>query len=173
MRLTTLPAPVVLGGVAAVSVAAVATAATLQHTLGYPPCAWCVLQRLIFLVIAAAALLGVAWRSATGLRVSAALVIAIAASGMAAALWQHFVAAASLSCNLSLADKIIAGLGLDAQLPWLFAPMASCADAAVKLLGIYFEFYSLALFTAIAAVGIGLVACSFGRDRGGFSAATR
>ena len=93
MRLTTLPAHVVLAAIAAVSVAAVAIAATLQHALGYPPCAWCVLQRLIFLVIAAAALVGIAWRSPIGLRLSALLAFAIAACGMAAALWQHFVAA--------------------------------------------------------------------------------
>ena len=37
----------------------------------------------------------------------------LALSGIAAALWQHFVAAKSASCNLTLADKIISGLRLD------------------------------------------------------------
>ena len=169
-RIRALPQSAVLAGIAAVSVAAVAIAATIQHTLGYQPCAWCVLQRLIFLVIAAAAVLGLLWRSVTGQRLAGVLMASTATSGMAAALWQHFVAAASQSCDLSLADRIVAGLGLDAQLPWLFAAYASCADAAAKLLGIYFEFYSLTLFTLIAVASVWVLARSFNPA---FSAATR
>ena len=40
------------------------------------------------------------------------LVLGLSLAGIAAALWQHFVAAASESCNLTLAEKIISGLGL-------------------------------------------------------------
>ena len=169
-RLLALSSATVMAGIAAISVAAVAIAATIQHALGYQPCAWCVLQRLIFLVIAASALIGVMWRSTTGQRLAGVLMASTAASGMAAALWQHFVAAASQSCDLSLADRIVAGLGLDAQLPWLFAAYASCADAAAKLLGIYFEFYSLTLFTLIAVASVWVLARSFNPA---FSAATR
>ncbi len=67
-------------------------------------------------------------------------------AGVAAALWQHFVAATSDSCKLTLAERIISGLGLDGSLPEVFQPRASCADAAAKLLGVPYEFWSLALF---------------------------
>ena len=73
---------------------------------------------------------------------------------MAAALWQHFVAAASVSCNLTLADRVISGLGLDVLWPEVFAPMASCADAAATLLGVPYEFYSLTLFVMLAAAAV-------------------
>ena len=78
------------------------------------------------------------------------LVLLLALCGVAAALWQHFVAAASASCNLTLADKIVGALRLDALLPDVFSPRASCADAAVNLFGVPYDFWSLALFVLIA-----------------------
>jgi hypothetical protein len=56
-------------------------------------------------------------------------VLLLALAGIASAAWQHFYAAPSGSCNLTLADKIINGIGLDAMLPDVFAPRATCADA--------------------------------------------
>ena len=76
-------------------------------------------------------------------------IVALSLSGVAAALWQHFVAAASDSCKLTLAERIISGLGLDGSLPEIFQPRASCADAAVKLLGLHYEFWSLMLFVLL------------------------
>jgi len=134
-----------LWSIAALSLGAVGIALATQHLLGMEPCPWCILQRLIFVVIAAAALLGlVAGRTVAGL-----LVLALSLCGVAAALWQHFVAAASDSCKLTLAEKIISGLGLDGSLPEIFQPRASCADAAVKLLGLPYEFWSLGLFVLL------------------------
>lgn len=147
------PATGVLAGVAAVCVAAVAAALVSQHMFDMQPCPWCVLQRLIFLLIAVAALLGVAWRSRVGQRVAAAGVVLTSGLGIAAALWQHFVAAASASCNLTLADRILSTLTLDARFPAVFAAYASCADAKVNLFGLPYEFWSLGLFTGLAAVG--------------------
>jgi disulfide bond formation protein DsbB len=118
------------------------------------PCPWCILQRLIFVLIGALALLGLAWRGALGSAVVTLLVLLLAACGVAAALWQHFVAAASDSCNRTLAEKIISGLGLDGSLPEIFQPRASCADAAVKLLGVPYEFWSLGLFALLALLAL-------------------
>lgn len=139
-----------LAGTAAASVAAVGAAYYTQHVWNMQPCPWCVLQRVIFLAIAAAALVGLVWRSALGRRVGALLALALAGCGIAAALWQHFVAASSASCNLTLADRIVSGLGLDGRWPDLFMPMASCADAKVTLAGLPYEFWSLGLFVAAA-----------------------
>ena len=71
-------------------------------------------------------------------------------------MWQHFVAAASSSCKLTLADRIVSGLGLDAWAPEVFAPRASCADAAVDLLGLPYEFWSAGLFLAVGVVAAAL-----------------
>jgi disulfide bond formation protein DsbB len=132
-----------------VSLGAVGAALVSQHVFDMQPCPWCVLQRLIFVALALAALLGLLWRSLVGRRVAAALGIVLAALGAASALWQHAVAARSASCNLTLADRVIGALQLDALLPAVFAATASCADAAVQLLGLPYEYWSLALFSML------------------------
>ncbi|MFY7855560.1 MAG: disulfide bond formation protein B, partial [Rubrivivax sp.] len=128
-----------------------------QHVFDMQPCPWCVLQRLVFLAIAAVSLPALLLKSATARRVLAGAGVLLAGAGMAAALWQHFVSATSGSCNLTLADRIVAGLGLDGLWPEVFAAYASCADAAVKLLGVWYEFYSLGLFALLALVGLRLL----------------
>jgi disulfide bond formation protein DsbB len=144
-------------GVVVLSLGAVAAALWTQHALGMEPCPWCVLQRLIFVVMALVALPGLVWRRAFVQQVAALLVLGLGLSGIAAALWQHFVAAASDSCKLTLAERIISGLGLDGSLPEIFQPRASCADAAVKLLGLPYEFWSLMLFVLLGAMALRLL----------------
>lgn len=136
------------------SLAAVGAALVSQHAFDVQPCPWCVLQRLIFVALALAALLGLLWRSVAGSRVAAILAVVLAALGVAAALWQNQVAAQSASCNLTLADRIVSGLQLDALLPSVFAATASCADAAVRLFGLPYELYSLALFALLGLAAL-------------------
>jgi disulfide bond formation protein DsbB len=141
-----------LGAVAAVG--ALAAALVSQHVFDIQPCPWCVLQRLIFAVIALACAAGlVLQRSTLAQRIAGGAVILLAIEGVVAALWQHFVAAASASCNLTFADRVMNGLGLDGLMPEVFQARATCADAAVKLLGLPYEFYSLALFVVLGAAG--------------------
>lgn len=137
--------------------AAVGTALFTQHVLGMTPCAWCVLQRMIFLGIALVALPGFVLASSGVRRASALGVMVLAGCGVAAALWQHFVAASAVSCNLSLADRIVGATGLDAMLPDVFAAWASCADAKATLLGAPYEFYSLTLFTLLTLTSLAVV----------------
>jgi len=144
-------------GIAGLSLGSVAVALWTQHSLGMEPCPWCVLQRLIFVAIALAALLGLAWRSTLGQRLSAAGLALLGLCGVAAALWQHFVAAVSDSCKLTLAERIISGLSLDALLPEVFQPRASCAEAAVNLLGLPYEFWSLGLFVLLGLMTLVLL----------------
>jgi disulfide bond formation protein DsbB len=139
--------------IAALCVAALFAALVSQHRFDMQPCPWCVLQRLLFAAIALAALLGLAVR-----RVGAALALALAAGGAAAALWQHFVASKSQSCDLTLADRIVSDtLQLDRLLPDVFAVRASCADAAVDLLGVPYELWSLALYLLIGLLSAALL----------------
>lgn len=138
---------------AGTGLAAVAAALVSQHVFDMQPCPWCVLQRAIFVAIALAAVPGLMLRARWARQTSAVAMLVLAACGIAAALWQHFVAASSTSCNLTLADRIVSGLGLDAWLPQVFAAYASCADAAVKLAGLPYETYSLVLFLALGLIG--------------------
>lgn len=140
---------VLLGGVAAAGLLSVAVALATQHLMGMQPCPWCVLQRLLALAMAAAALVGLglhALRLQVLRSTLAAVAGLLAASGLAAALWQHFVAAQSTSCALSWADKLMTATGLDTWWPEVFAPMASCAEAKAVLLGLPYEAWSGALF---------------------------
>ena len=138
------------GLVALAAFGGVAAALVSQHVYAMEPCPWCVLQRLIFLVIGAFALIGLLWPGLVGRRLAATVVLLLALGGLAAALWQHFVSAASGSCNLTLADRIVSGLGLDNLLPDVFMARASCADAAVDLLGVPYAFWAAALFVLCA-----------------------
>ena len=151
------PTPFLLIGIAGLALAAVAAALVSQHGFDMQPCPWCVLQRLIFVAIGVVALLGLAWRAAIGQRVIAFVLLLLCGSGIAAALWQHFVAKASASCNLTLADRIVSGLRLDALLPDVFLATATCADAAVDLIGVPYEFWSLTLFIAIETAALWLL----------------
>jgi len=143
-----------LAAIALMSAGAVAAALVSQHVYDMQPCPWCVLQRAIFVVIALACVLGLLWRSAAGRVVSASLIFLLANAGAAAAAWQHFVAAKSASCNLTLADKIVSALKLDTLLPSVFSATASCADAAVNLLGVPYDFWALGTFAVLGLMGL-------------------
>ena len=143
--------------IAALCFGAVGVALVTQHGFDMQPCPWCVLQRLIFVIIGIVALLGLAWRSMLAQRVTLFVMLLLCGSGIAASLWQHFVAKASASCNLTLADRIVSGLRLDALLPDVFQATASCAEAAVDLVGVPYEFWSLALFVAIETAALWLL----------------
>jgi disulfide bond formation protein DsbB len=146
-----------LVGLALGCVAAVGTALVSQHAFGMEPCPWCVLQRVIFLAIALVCLLAAAVPARLAVFTAALLSIALALGGVAAALYQHFVAAKSQSCNLTLADKIVGALRLEPLAPDVFQVRANCADAAVNLLGVPYEFWSLVLFVLVMVVAITLM----------------
>lgn len=143
------PAPL-FGLIALLCFGAVGLALVSQYKFDMQPCPWCTLQRLIFLVIGVFALLGLLVRSSGVRRVIALGGLLFAVCGIASALWQHFVAAKSASCDLTLADRIMQALGLYDHAPEVFAPMASCAEASVTLLGIPYAFWSLFVFLLVA-----------------------
>jgi disulfide bond formation protein DsbB len=126
-----------------------------QHVFSMQPCPWCVLQRLLFVAIALVSAFGLLRVKGLYRVLIGALLVVLSLLGAAAAAWQHFVAARSTSCNLTLADKIIRqSLRLDQWLPSVFDARASCADAAVSLLGIPYDFWSLGLFAAVGVAAV-------------------
>lgn len=144
-----------LGAIALVGAGSVAAALFAQHRLGMQPCPWCILQRVILCGIALLAMLG-ALLPQTTQRLAGWGIVLLSSCGAAAALYQNRVAAKSASCDLTLADRIISGLGLDAWLPAVFEVRASCADAAVDVFGVPFELWSLLLFVALAGAAVRL-----------------
>lgn len=139
---------------ALLSILAVLVALVSQHIFGMQPCAWCVLQRLIFLVIALVCALG-GWSASRPVRkVAAGLSVVLAGGGVAAAWYQHSVASHLFSCDLTFADRFMVGTGLDAGLPWLFGIFATCMDARVAVLGVEYALWSLALFVVLGVLGL-------------------
>jgi disulfide bond formation protein DsbB len=135
--------------------AAVAAALVSQYAFDMLPCAWCVLQRLIFLVIAAVSALALWLRPPLARAVLGGINILLAGSGIASALYQHMVAADSSSCRLSLAEQIIGGsLHLDTLLPSVFEIRVGCSAGATTLLGIPYEFWSMVAFGLIALTSV-------------------
>jgi disulfide bond formation protein DsbB len=84
----------------------------------------------------------------------AAVALLLAAAGVAAAVWQNQVAAKSASCNLTFADRVVNALHVESIAPWLFQIKASCADAAVTMLGLPYEMWSLALFVVLVLAAL-------------------
>ena len=142
---------------AALCVGAVAAALVSQHVFDMQPCPWCILQRVIYLAIAALCLIGALWSSITARCGLGVLALLLSLSGAASALYQHLVASKSASCNLTFADKVISALGLDGRLPWLLQVNANCSDAAVSLLGVPYAYWSLALFVVLAVAAVLIV----------------
>ncbi len=141
--------PQVLAIIGVLALGAVGLAALAQYAFDMQPCPWCVLQRLIYIVIGVLALLG-AVLSNTPRRVVVGLAFLVALSGIASALWQQLHAINENSCDLSFAEKFITALHLDSLLPQLFVAYASCAEAAVSVLHIPFAVWSCALFVILA-----------------------
>lgn len=148
-----------LHAIALLCVAAVAVALASQHLFDMPPCAWCVFQRLLFLVIAATCWLGILLRRASALapRIAGAMTVMIALGGVLAGWYQHTVAAQMVSCDQTFADRFMVASGLDAGIPWLFGIFATCLDARVELLGVEYVLWAIALFVVVAALGLASV----------------
>lgn len=131
------------------SFGAVGAALFSQHVLGLMPCAWCVLQRLIFIAIGVVALLGMIGTCRHWTVLMAFASLALSATGMWAAWHQWTVAAQSFSCDQTLADRLMTSSGLESGIPWLFGIYATCMDAAVSILGLEFAVWSLLLYAAL------------------------
>jgi len=145
----------ILHSIALLCVAAVGLALVSQHAFNMPPCAWCVFQRLIFLVIAAVCWTGVllSRASPTASRIAGALALAGAVGGLVAGWYQHTVAAQMFSCDRTFADRFMVDSGLDAGIPWLFGIFATCMDARVELLGVEYVLWAMALFALVGVLG--------------------
>ena len=141
--------PQVLVAVGLLSFAAVGLAAIAQYAFDMQPCPWCVLQRFIYIVVGVLALVAAALPG-LGRRLFIVLALLGSLCGLASALWQQLHAVNEASCAMTLADRIMTGLHLDSLLPQLFTAYASCADAAVSVLGIPFAVWSCLLYAILA-----------------------
>lgn len=131
---------------------ALGVALVSQYVFDMPPCAWCVFQRLIYLMIGVVALVGANVRLLT--RLCAGVTALLSAGGIAAAWYQYDIAAHMFSCDLTFADQFMNASGLDGSVPWLFGIYASCMDAMVDVFGIEYALWSLSLFVVLLLISL-------------------
>jgi disulfide bond formation protein DsbB len=130
-------------------VAGVGIALLSQHVFDMQPCAWCVFQRLIYLVLAVVAALAASTQSLIPRLVCAMLGLSLTIAGVLAAWFQAQVASQSFSCAQTLADLLMTQTGLETAMPALFGIYASCMDARVKVFGLEYAYWSLLLFVVL------------------------
>lgn len=136
-------------------IGAVGVALISQHMFGMRPCAWCVFQRFIFLVIAVFCWLGIlVGRTPFPRRLCALIATLLSIGGITAAWYQYTVAAKMFSCDQTFADRFMVLSGLDANVPWLFGIFATCMDARVTLLGLEYAVWSMILFIVLGVLGL-------------------
>ncbi|KQZ98249.1 MAG: disulfide bond formation protein B [Achromobacter sp.] len=143
--------------IALFSFGAVGIALVSQHVFDMPPCAWCVMQRLIYLVIGVVALIGGFGGGRALTRICGFLAALLSLSGIVAAWYQYSVAANMLSCDQTFADRFMTGIGLESAIPPLFGIYATCMDAKVPVLGVEYALWSLALFVILFFMALPVV----------------
>jgi len=149
----------VLALCAAASLGGVAIGLVLQHRFGMEPCAWCVVQRMFYVLVGVFSIAALALGKVPLAAVVAMLLADLAATlGLASALFHQFVAARPGGCGVTIADRFLMATSLHEHLPWLMNPTALCDEANQPLLGVPFAVWSIALFALLlAGVGFALV----------------
>ena len=141
--------------ISVLSFSSVSIALVSQYVFDMQPCAWCVFQRLLYLMTGAFAFgLSIAKPTRVRLALGSASIVAVTLMGVTAAWYQEKVAANTFSCAQTLADQIMTKSGLDSAAPWVFGIYASCMDARVKLLGIEYAWWSLAMFSLLGTIAL-------------------
>ena len=144
--------------------AGLSAALVSQHIFGLLPCAWCVLQRLIYSVIGLiAAMLTFTPYKRWSTLPAGLVILALSFAGIAAAWYQTHFAAKTFSCRLGFADKLISSSGLDEVFPWFFGIYASCADAVDRVLGLDYSDWSLILFGLLGVLATVITVRSFNK----------
>ncbi|PMS23202.1 disulfide bond formation protein B [Trinickia dabaoshanensis] len=138
------------------SLALVAAAVWVQLALHEDPCPLCIIQRYVFLAIAAFAFTA----SAGGRRAPLWRVLALAAAltGAAVAARHIYVQAhPSFSCGFDALEPVVDGLPPAHWVPVLFKVAGLCETAYPPILGLTLPMWALVFFAAIAlTIGWGL-----------------
>jgi disulfide bond formation protein DsbB len=127
----------------------------IQHGLGIEPCPLCIVQRLAFVAVGMAALLGLvlaAGRAAAIVLAALTSLLAMAGAGVAA--WHLWIKAnppESFSCGRPFA-WMMENMPLTDVLPKLFKGEADCLQETWTLLGLGIPHWSLLLFVVLMAL---------------------
>jgi len=126
----------------------------LAQTLNLAACPLCVLQRMVYLLLALeSAVILLLARSSGALRASSAAMAATALTGAGIAAYQvwlqRFPKGIGCTAGQPWWEEVVTWAGQ--QLPLLFEATGSCSEAGWKLLGLSIADWSLLIFLALAA----------------------
>lgn len=139
-------------------VGVLAFALWLQHGKDLDPCPWCVLQRMIFIVVGLCALAGALHRPGrTGVVFYGLLTGSIATAGIAAAgyhIWLQSDPTRALSCAGGQLERILDASRVGKMIPPLLQYDGPCTLKPWSLLGLSIPEWALTSFTLILLASI-------------------
>lgn len=146
-----------LGAIGLGGIALVAGGIAMARTMNLAACPLCILQRMLYLLLAAEALLLLPLAGADLARRLAALVMmATAATGAFVAgyqTWlQRFAKGVECTADQPWWEQFVNWAG--AQVPLLFEATGLCSEAGWKFLGLSIAEWSLIIFSAMALVAL-------------------
>jgi len=130
----------------------------MQYGPGHQPCPLCILQRYVYMAIAAASFAAAVFGPGRlGAMITAWLVGVFAAIGAALAIWQVTKGDTMTSCNTDLVGQIVYALPMRAWWPEFLAAYGGCADKYPPILGVSIPIWSLIWYAGFFAVCATLV----------------
>ncbi|OHC65452.1 MAG: hypothetical protein A2045_13710 [Rhodocyclales bacterium GWA2_65_20] len=131
--------------------------ALMAQLLNLAACPLCIVQRMLYLLLALAGGIGIAVAARpVGRRIAALTMAAIAATGMFVAAYQvwiqRFARDTKCAADMPWWERLVDWAG--AQVPLLFRANGLCSDAAWKFLGLSIAEWSLALFSALLLLSL-------------------
>lgn len=132
---------------------AIIGALVAQYFFNLLPCAWCSLQRLVYLLILILSLIYFVSKFKKSTLFSVGL---LGVFGFSCSMYQYFIAQNSDTCDLSVAEQIINFLSLQTLFPKMFAILSMCSSP-VNLFGFNLVIISSLVFVLLSAISFILI----------------
>jgi disulfide bond formation protein DsbB len=140
--------------IAAACIALVGAALYLQHVQNMMPCPLCVIQRYLFLAIAACCLVG-----ASRPKLGAGLGVLAALGGLGVAgKHMYILAHPGFSCGIDPMETMLNKIPTATALPWLFRADGLCEDAVDTLFGLSVPAWSAVWFAILTVTLVWILA---------------
>lgn len=138
------------GLIAFISIIALSVALISQHYFGAEPCAWCIAQRIIIILIAFVSIVGIFVKNKFNIFMN----IVLSFIGLIVALYQTYIVSSQGDCSVSLAEKIVTYLKLNTLLPSIFESYALCTDSIATFLSVSFVTWGMLFFIFTITISI-------------------
>jgi disulfide bond formation protein DsbB len=125
----------------------------LQYGPGQQPCPLCILQRYVYICVAAVALAAAAFGpKRLGAMITAGVLGLFAAIGAALAIWQVTKGDTMTTCNTDVVGQIVYALPMRAWWPEFLAAYGGCADQYPPIFGVSIPLWSMIWFAGFLAI---------------------